>query len=337
MPNQRLTELTELTALTSDDLIYVVNDPSGTPASRKAEVGLLQSGTSGSYGPNIIKNSMGQIVIDATIPQWWLETGNATSTLEDAVGEGIPDLTEWVLKVVTISDDHHCYQVHTFADESLLDAGQTVVSFGCWVYATSANLASIAISGTNLGLQESSQHTGDSTWQWLSVNNITLDAGDTAIQTRCIVDTGTAYFTMPSLTVGPVARAWMPRGMIYTPMSSTVVLTDTGGDQAFTDLDVSGWVDPLSTMIHVYMEINEPDGATGGSALRVGHSDDLIGVEANQQLVAFLTATGAFEFDVQNSFVMCNDSQVIRWSRNEQDADNDVAVIVRVIGVWRWE
>lgn len=48
MADSKLTALTELTSVTADDLLYVVNDPSGTPVSRKCTVNTLLNGIAGS-------------------------------------------------------------------------------------------------------------------------------------------------------------------------------------------------------------------------------------------------------------------------------------------------
>jgi hypothetical protein len=136
----------------------------GTDATLSAEINSYDF-----YGRNLVKNSPGQIVTDGAEPQWWDDVTNATITDEDAAGEACSDLFERVFKVVTTADDVYGYGTATFADEELLDAGATVVSFGVWVWCSSANVASIGIYGTNLGLQESAQHTGGSGWELLTV------------------------------------------------------------------------------------------------------------------------------------------------------------------------
>jgi len=138
-----------------------------------------------SWGKNLVKNSPGQIMRDGVLPQWWLASANCTFTDEDAAGEGIADITERIYKAVTTADDKYGYQVFTFADEDLLDAGQTVVSISMKVYCAAANKASIGLYGTNLGLQESSQHSGGATWETLTVEAKTLKFG------RCYM--GDAY------------------------------------------------------------------------------------------------------------------------------------------------
>lgn len=48
MADQKLTALTAMTSPTTDDLLYIVDDPSGTPASRKITLANLLGATSGS-------------------------------------------------------------------------------------------------------------------------------------------------------------------------------------------------------------------------------------------------------------------------------------------------
>ena len=129
MADTKVTGLSENTAPLSTDLAYLVDDPSGTPASNKITLAnLLGMGYS---GVNLICNSPGQIVTDEAEPQWWDDVANAAITDEDTAGESIEDKTERVFKVVTSADDVYGLQTLTFANESLLDAGVTVVSASC--------------------------------------------------------------------------------------------------------------------------------------------------------------------------------------------------------------
>ena len=68
------------------------------------------------------------------------------------------------------------------------------ITYGCWVYATAADRARIAINdGTTTTY--SSYHTGGSTWEWLTVT-ASVAAGTETVHFRNYVDTGdtTAYF-----------------------------------------------------------------------------------------------------------------------------------------------
>lgn len=60
------------------------------------------------------------------------------------------------------------------------------VTYGCWVYATQANKARLRIYD-GIGLSNSSFHTGNSTWQWLTVTR-TIDNSATSVMGICSVD-----------------------------------------------------------------------------------------------------------------------------------------------------
>ncbi len=84
MADTKLTALSALTTLTSDDLLYVVDDPSGTPASKKAALSAL--GTvlmPGLLGPTISVT----VAATATIGRVHIVTGTTyTITLPTAAG-----------------------------------------------------------------------------------------------------------------------------------------------------------------------------------------------------------------------------------------------------------
>jgi hypothetical protein len=285
------------------------------------------------WGRNLIKNSPGQIVTNGAEPQWWDDVANATITDEDTVGEGIPDIHERVFKVVTTANDVYGYQTLTFADEEVLDAGQTIISFGCWVYCASASKASIGIYGTNLGLQESAQHTGGATWEWLEVENKTLNAADTSIQIRLIVDTGTAYFTMPMLAVGPEAQPWKPRGMKHVPITLVTQLTaDNQGDIAWSDTDCTANTDPLALAMELQPLLKETGHSI--SEFSVGHNDDLI---TDSVCCSARTQVGNVYNSSAIQFIRSDDGQVIRYTLAEGDADNDCFIRLWMTGYWMWE
>jgi hypothetical protein len=336
MADQKVTALVEETAPLTTDILYIVDDPAGVPVSKKVTVlNAFDAGLkSVQGGTNLIKNSPGQIAVDGAEPQWWDDVANATITDEDTAGEGIPDIYERCFKVVTIANDVYGYQTFTFADEALLDAGTTEVSLSCWVYCATGNKASIGIQGTNLGLQESSQ-AGAGAWELLTVENITLNAADASIQVRFIVDTDTAWFTMPMLNVGALAMPWQPRGQKYVPTTQIDHLDlNTTGDVAWTDTDCTANTDPLATAIQVYLTIKEADGLIGSWG-GVGHSDTITGAD--------VYVVQAKEFIINQTIpanggpIFCDDSQVIRYVVGEADADNDVRFRIYITGYWMWD
>lgn len=283
---------------------------------------------------NLIKNSPGEIAVDGAEPQWWDDVVNATITDEDAAGEGIADKAERVFKVVTSANDVYGYQTFTLADELLLDAGQTVVSLSCWVYCATAAKASVGIFGTNLTLQESIQAPATA-WTLLTVENITLNAGDATIQVRLIVDTDTAWFTMPMLNVGPNALPWRFRGWRFVPQQqATQFDLNTTGDVAWSDTDCTANSDPLAVAMQALIFVYEQNGTTG-SSVQLAHHDDVVGGDSAAMLVnANVIAKGMYQ---PGGPVFCNDSQVIRYKVEEQDADNDVIARCFITGYWMWE
>lgn len=282
---------------------------------------------------NLIKNNPGQIVVDGAEPQWWDDVANATITDEDAAGEGIADKFERVFKVVTTADDVYGYQTLTFADEILLDAGVTELSLGVWVYCAAANKASVGIYGTNLGLVESDQHTGVAGWEYLTVEGVTLDAADTSIQVRLIVDTGTAYYGAMTLCPGPNAVMLKPRGLrrVAIQAAHTLDLNNTG-DVAWADEDMTGDTHNLAVAVEAFIYISETGCSNSYGAL--GHSDDLIGAD-DFVVVQYAQVDGR---RCSNSgTVSCNDTQVIRYCVEEGDADNDCFFDIYITAYWMWE
>ena len=72
MADQKITEFTELTAVASTDMLAVVDDPDGSPETKKAAAeSVVSGGLSEFILQNLIKNNPGQIVTDGNEPQWW--------------------------------------------------------------------------------------------------------------------------------------------------------------------------------------------------------------------------------------------------------------------------
>jgi hypothetical protein len=332
MADQKLTALTEETALSPDNLFYYVV-ASGTTSEKITTTTLHGGGTLG-QGGNLVRNSPGQIAVDGAEPQWWDDVANATITDEDAAGEGVEEKQERVFKVVTTANDVYGYQTLTFADEDLLDAGQTVVSFGCWIWCAAATKASIGIFGTNLTLQESGQHSGGSSWEYFSVENQTLHAADTSIEVRLIVDTGTAYFCMPMLCVGPIARPWHPRGLRYVQLERVSQIDTTGTDVAWSDTDCTANTDPLAVIIVGRLTVSEPNG-TPNSYMSIGPASALVSADSHEYS-AYVSVVGTAQFS--SSFILaCDDGQLLRYIVEEVDNDSDLTYKIFINGYWMWE
>lgn len=88
MADQKLTELTAVTALADTDIVYLVKDPSGTPLSRKMTVANLRAelmkmaltsfiyfGDSGTDGTWRIGLDAGALVFQLRVAGSWVEKG----------------------------------------------------------------------------------------------------------------------------------------------------------------------------------------------------------------------------------------------------------------------
>lgn len=333
MADQKLTELGELLDPISSDLMYLVEDPGGSPLSKKASIGTIL-GADGAW-VNLVKNTPGQIVTDGAEPQWWDDVANATITDEDAAGEGIPEKQKRVFKVVTSANDVYGYQTFTFADEDLLDAGITKVSFSCWVYCADSAKASVGVYGANLGLYESDQHPGDSAWHLLAVENITLDAGDAEIQVRLIVDTGTAYFTMPMLNVGSKALPWRERGQRPVSLdTATSIIYESGFTETvgFTPADVTAGTHPLATKLEGTVLISSTAAKDWRCYMRPAYSSQ----GATEALVRART-TNAITYTTGFTCAL-SDQQVLEYHcYNVTDATTMAAFGIFYQSYWRWE
>ncbi|SVD51312.1 uncharacterized protein METZ01_LOCUS404166, partial [marine metagenome] len=92
MADRKMTGLGEITSLTSDDLLLVVNDPSGTPTSKKITVGNFQSGifSSKTDGADVVitqydDTEVGRIHDGAVLPTL---TGSGSPTVTGGTGFG---------------------------------------------------------------------------------------------------------------------------------------------------------------------------------------------------------------------------------------------------------
>ena len=89
-------------------------------------------------------------------------------------------------------------------------------TFGCWVYATAASRARIGIVTDGTGTTYSSYHTGDSTWQYLTVS-ATIGGSPTYVRATCQINTGDtiAYFDGGTLSDDTSNVLWTVDEWIY--------------------------------------------------------------------------------------------------------------------------
>lgn len=100
------------------------------------------------------------------------------------------------------------------------------ITLGCWVRATVASRARIAIYD-GVGTTYSSYHTGGSSLEFLTVTR-TLDAAATEVTARLYVDTGdtVAQFDGAILVIGPDVDDWQPDG--WRGRKTIIILNSEG-------------------------------------------------------------------------------------------------------------
>jgi len=145
-------------------------------------------------------------------PDGWTKTGVGSSIAREGT---IIKLGTYSAKLTRVTNDTTIYQsVHSTRGIEYWKGRK--ITFGCWVYATVASRALVNISD-NIGDSASSYHTGNSTWQWLSVTR-TIDASANTIDLYCKItsDDTAAYFDGAMCVEGESAFAFadkpLPRG-----------------------------------------------------------------------------------------------------------------------------
>lgn len=133
--------------------------------------------------------------------------------------------------------------------------GRTI-TFGCWVYATVADRARIFINNAPGANAYSSYHTGDSTWQFLTVT-LTVAANATQVICGCIIETGNtdAYFDGAMCVEGSSAFAFSPKPVAEGFGSWVDKSASYAAQQATTD-----------GFVHAYITNAQLDGYTDAAA-----------------------------------------------------------------------
>jgi hypothetical protein len=169
--------------------------------------------TVGKLAPNMFGS--GQLLDNGNFEDWsagtsvapdgWTLGGNATVAKE--TGAGLFKLGTASAKVTRAGMDCTVRKISSEGNLPILPyvKGRTI-TYSCWVYATVADRARIYIYDNVLGSTFSSYHTGDSTWQLLTVT-APVDASATVLGVYCAISTGdtSAYFDGAMLVEGEYA------------------------------------------------------------------------------------------------------------------------------------
>ncbi len=130
--------------------------------------------------------------------------------------------------------------------------GRTV-TFGCWVYATSASTSRVFIYDI-AGINYSSYHTGDSTWQLLTVTR-TVSNSSTGLGAGVTVESNnvSSYFDGAMCVEGASAFAFSDKPAGYLEGTWTPTLTFGGASvgMAYNTTFTSGFYEKIGNMCHI--------------------------------------------------------------------------------------
>ena len=165
---------------------------------------------------------------------WTLGGANATVAREASTIK----LGTYSAKLTRVGADGYLGQTVHLARGIGYWKGRTV-TFGCWVYATVASRARIRLSD-GIGEVYSSYHTGDSTWQWLTITE-TIASNATAVGAYCWFDTGntTCYFDGAMCVEGESAFAFADKPAI-DPGIATGGSASAGAGKQYVVIRIGG-------------------------------------------------------------------------------------------------
>lgn len=202
-----------------------------------------------------------------------------------------------------------------------------VVTVGVWVYATIADRAYIRIAD-GVGYADSSAHTGDSTWQWLSVSRV-INNGATFLRSQVrVVDGDTsAYFSGNILVDGLVCPAFSPKPLVDDAKSITIDSETNkvtfGGLIVFAQipqiLTGAGAVDITSTITHVITS------GSGADALTLAD-----GIEGQHKTIIMKTITTGGDTSVLTPDHFANGSTITG------NSVGDIQNMIFSNGAWHW-
>lgn len=170
-------------------------------------------GTSSPY--NVITNGSFELWsagISAAPTGWTIAGAGATIAREATtikVGTYSAKLTSAVADTTLYQD------AWTALGGGTIPRGKTI-TFGCWVWADTISRVRLRMGDGGLPATYSAYHTGDSTWQYLTVTR-TLGAAVTVANIVCLIDAGTAitaYFDGAAVNEGSVPYAFSEPPMI---------------------------------------------------------------------------------------------------------------------------
>ena len=296
--NNRITLVADVTAsqTVTYDNIYVIEVTPGCVAANA----LAMEGWFKKSGVQVLRqhNDGGTLTKD----------GSFYSLKVDSITAG--DNVIWPLSAIKTSEYHY----QNFA-------GRTV-TFGAWVYATTASHAFLQLVDSDTtdddqSSDSSSYHTGGSSWEWLEVT-MTVSASTTEFSVAlCFDNTTTAYISQPILvfgnSIGEGNYSPMPQETIWFDNLTDIVLNSYSNISVSADADINieaetnGIIPKGIKTVHVQIR-----GKAGSvtNAMRIGPS----GFNEGRSLAIYVTVANAIH--VLSGWVPCDSDGDISITRS---------------------
>lgn len=335
MADQKLTALTANTAPISTDILYMVDDPGGSPASRKATLLDVVAGSLlGTQLVNEIKGWPPMVQPDSdlvTLNLWWDDVATPTTkaTVVDVAGEaGITETYELALKCVGDGAGDGLQQIWTYADEPRLKAGRVMSAL---VAIWSVGGISITAKLVNSDASETAASAVTAAaWTIVEIPNHTL-AGTTVSLQVTAGAAGTFYVVPLGANIGARGFALRPRGLryvdVHVPSASFVSAADPGA--TWTDADATAVTSPLCCILS--LQGSYTNSTTAGKTLQVRRNGDT--ATAGGGIVIGVTTSVAY---MGRAVVGCDDGQVIEYIGSDVAANSE-SVSLAISGWWEWE
>jgi hypothetical protein len=333
MADQKLTELDAITASTDDDLLYIVDDPGGTPVSKKITVdnflwGVIQA----SQLINEIKGwppivNTGDLDV---LNLWWDKFGTPSTapSVVSVSGEGITEDYLLALKVVANDANEGLYQRFTYADEPRVKSGRAFSTLWA-IWCVSGVGVTLSIKDSTAAETTASEVTA-AAWTIVEVPNHTL-AGtyvDIILQTD---GAGTFYAVPLGANIGARGFPLKPRGARRVDALNTPVIVnvDPGGAD-YTDLDLTAYTSNLCFAICGSWQYRNQSNT--GKMLRARRN----GTTINNYCTIIIRNVVQSMNEVQTKFLFTDDGQVIEWRGS--DTAGDAEYVYMDLDYWlEWE
>lgn len=210
---------------------------------------------------------------DTAAPTHWALSGAGATIARTGTGLGdtARKFGQFAAKVVA-GGGAAAYLTQSLLTTTSYDDGfdGLVISSGAWVKCSAATTARVRFDD-GVATTASAYHTGDGTWQWLTVSH-TIDVAATKIEFELEVATaGTAYISAPSPVLGEVQPLYFQPPMAalhtyeFTRLAGTLTAT-TDKDRWLPTRpgiikDVQLWVKTAPTGADLTIDVNTWDGA----------------------------------------------------------------------------